>query len=178
MATQGQDIFQQRLARIHAGQFSRVPEPGVGDENKRAWATKKTVVSRSELDEAATGGHPLSFLWAFLVGILAHVLSQLAAFHFAGLPDPTMTADKRMAVDVLFAVGMVLSFPLFFDMPGKVNMLFKLLGVAASICLLHNLVHIFPGPFEAAFSWEWVRFITSVSEPQSLFFRGESFTLG
>ncbi|TNF20335.1 MAG: hypothetical protein EP318_11135 [Rhodobacteraceae bacterium] len=177
MANQGQAVFHARLQRINAGQFSRVPQPGVGDETKRAWATKRTRVSKSDLDETAGGTNPLACLWALVTGILAFGLSQLASFHFAGLPDPTMSADMRMGIDALFAVGMLLSFSLFFDIPGKMAMLFKLVGIFAAMSLMHNFVHLFPDVFRTAFSWEWVRFVQSGSEPVSILFRGESISV-
>lgn len=177
MANQGQAVFQARLARINSGQFSRVPQPGVSDGKKRTWATKRTAVGNPDLAQGASGSNPVTWFWALVTGIVAFGLSQLASFHFAGLPDPTMSADMRMVVDALFAVGMLLSFSLFFDVAGKAAMLFKLIGIFGSMCLMHNAVHVFPYIFEAAFSWEWVRFIQSGSEPVSILFRGESFTL-
>lgn len=177
MANQGQAVFHARLQRINAGQFSRVPKPGVADGDVRSWATRKTKVSKSDLDDGPTGPNPFACFWALATGMLAFGLSQLASFHLAGLPDPTMSADMRMVVDALFSVGMLLSFSLFFDIPGKMAMLFKLIGIFAAMSLMHNLVFLFPDAFVSAFSWEWVRFIQSGSEPVSILFRGESITV-
>lgn len=175
MANHGQDVFQQRLARIQAGKFSRVPQPGVAEENVRSWTTKHTKVN--DMEDVVRRGGPIVWLLGFVLGIVAFGLSQLISFHFAGLPDPSMTAEMRMLVDVLFALGALLSFSLLFDLPGRMQMLFKLMGIAVAMVTMHNAVYMAPDLFESAFSWEWVRFIKAVSEPNSILVAGETIKL-
>ncbi len=46
------------------------------------------------------------------------------------------------------------------------------------ICVMHNLVHTWPGAFEIAFSQEWVSEVIETTQPQSILFRGVSFVVG
>ena len=110
---------------------------------------------------------------AVLVGILAVLLVRVGRFHFMGTAMIGENADMTLAIET--GAALTLSFILFMLLPFK-GFQFKLAqfaGVVVMISMMHNAVHSAPGLFAAMFSPEWAAEVTAVTEPNSLFLRGE-----
>ncbi|WP_417526081.1 hypothetical protein [Marinovum sp.] len=175
ISTQGQASFHARIARINSGQVSCMPQPGVSDGTGTAWVSPAKVARLKGSRAPAARSHPLAMIWAFVLGALAYALSQAAGFHFLGLPDPSMTPDIRMALDGAGAMAVLAVLAVVFSAPTKLLVAVRLLGIAAAMGMMHNLVHLYPEVFEMAFSGKWVNTVRSTTEPMSILFRGESF---
>ncbi|MGY3436626.1 MULTISPECIES: hypothetical protein [unclassified Marinovum] len=178
MVRQGQATFNARVARINAGHVSCMPRPGVSDGSGGGWMAKGEA-SRIGQRRRVTRGKatPLAFVVSLVLGVLSYVLSQYAWFHLMGLPDTSMTSDIRMAVEAVAAVAVLLALSQVFSASSKLLVAVRLVGIALAMVTLHNLVHIYPDIFEMAVSRDWVNTIKSMSEPNSILFRGVSYTL-
>lgn len=110
---------------------------------------------------------------ALFVGILAVLLVRIGRFHFLGTAMIGENADMTLAIET--GAALALSFILFMALPFK-GFQFKIAqfaGVALMISMMHNAVHSAPGLFGVMFSPEWATEVTSVTEPNSLYLRGE-----
>lgn len=115
----------------------------------------------------------VGLLFALLVGVLAVLLVRIASFHLMGAAMISENADATLAIETGAAV--VLSFLLFLLLPfkGPQFNVAQFAGVILMISMMHNVVHSAPGVFGAIFSPEWAAEVTSVTEPNSLYLRGE-----
>lgn len=162
--------FQARLERMGAAQHVRPPEP------ERTPGTKvKRKEARPEWVEnvAYTG----SFVGAFFLGLLSILIARYVQFHMMGVPDPNGDADMQMMVDAGVAFMVVWFFRMLFDMKSHQHIVCKTAGLWVALCTMHNLVHLYPNVWATVFSQEWVNMTRAMSEPNSILFRGMSFTL-
>ncbi len=112
-------------------------------------------------------------VFAVLSGVLAVILVRIAMFHTTGQAMVSENADMTLAIETVAAL--ILSFILFLVLPFK-GVQYKFAqfgGVVLMISMMHNAVHSVPSIFSAMFSPEWTIEVTEVTEPNSLYLRGE-----
>lgn len=170
--------FSERLRRISAGGENTMGQIYVGPVDEEAVRKKGRRAAAGLPSIRGTVGIPASIVFAFLLGMLAVLITRYARYSMTGSTLTGEDADITMAIDagLALAIGFVLK--LLFRLTGKVQETAKTLGVFAMICAMHNLVHSWPGAFEIAFSPEWVTEVIETTEPNSILFRGESFVVG
>ncbi len=115
----------------------------------------------------------VGLLLALLVGILAVLVVRIASFHLTGTAMISENADMTLAVET--GAALVLSFLIFMLLPFK-GPQFKMVqfaGVLVMISMMHNAVHSAPSLFGALFSPEWATDVTTMTEPNSLYLRGQ-----
>lgn len=171
--------FNERLRRISAGGENTMGQIYVGPVDEIAARKKKSGRVAAGLPSLRqTVGYPASIVAAFLLGMLAVLITRYLRFSIAGSSITGEDADITMAIDagLALAIGFVLK--QIFRLSGKVHETSKTFGIFAMICVMHNLVHTWPGAFEIAFSPEWVTEVIETTEPNSILFRGVSFVVG
>ena len=171
--------FAKRLQRISAGGENTMGQIYVGpvDEEKvRKKKSKRAAAGLPSMRE--TVGYPASIVLAFFLGMLAVLITRYVRYAMAGSALTGEDADITMAIDagLALAIGFVLK--QMCRLSGKIQETAKTLGIFAMICVMHNLVHTWPGAFEIAFSPEWVSDVIETTQPQSILFRGVSFVVG
>ena len=117
---------------------------------------------------------PIGIGLAILVGMFSVIAVRIAFFHATGAAMIGDNPSMMMVIETVAA--MIASFLIFFALPFKgpqFNFL-QFLGVVIMISMMHNLVHKAPGIFGLAFSPEWTQAVTTVTEPNSFFVRGQS----
>lgn len=112
-------------------------------------------------------------IFAVLIGLLAVLLVRLGRFHIMGTAMIGENADMTLAIET--GAALILSLILFMLLPfkGFKYSLAQFGGVVLMISMMHNAVHSAPGLFGAMFSPEWATEVTEVTEPNSLYLRGE-----
>ena len=170
--------FSDRLQRIAAGGENTMGQIYVGsaEDSVRDKRGKGGVSALPTLRE--TIGYPMSIVGAFLIGMLAVFITRYVRYTVAGGTLTGEDADIMMAIDggLALAIGFVLK--QIFRFSGKAQETAKTVGIFVMICVMHNLVHMWPGAFEMAFSPEWVTDVIETTEPKTILFRGVSFVIG
>ncbi len=120
--------------------------------------------------------YPLSFVGAFLIGMVSVFIARFVRFHTTGggLTDELggelfLILDGAMALAIGFALRMA------FNIHGKEHVMAKTAGILALGTTMHNLVHMQPELWAAMFSPEWVEEVTYFTDPNTIIFRGYSF---
>lgn len=162
-----QAIFQQRLQRIGAGADNTIAGQG----------THRTPAKRAK---ARMGGlmQALSYPMAFALGIASIILAKYVMYHMNGLPDPQADMDIQMAIDFGIASAVLFAFGIAFSMTSKTHMSCKLAGMWVATLGMHNLVHLNPDLWTGLFARDWVQWVLTTTEPNTLLFRGLSIALG
>ncbi|MEL6169541.1 MAG: hypothetical protein AAFR35_12690 [Pseudomonadota bacterium] len=175
--------FEDRINRIRS-QRGHVPvEPMPADLQTATgeWEIPKSEAPRKEIDLVPgwkeNVRYPLGIVAAFVLGMLAVLLSRYVRFHLQGGtltgedPDITMMIDAGLAAGVAFALRIILKFE------DKEHIFAKTMGIAVMVVTMHNLVHWAPGLFSVLFSVDWVDDVVLFTDPNSILFRGMSFVL-
>ena len=180
MADGNKEAFQERIQRIQSGGPGTMGEILVGPPDEEALRnskkSKKGASARSTRRLSLT--YPVKIAALFLAGMAAVLVARLIRFHFMGGtlagddPDFALMLDGGIAIAVAFCVGMLLR------AKGSAFTTAKIVGIAAMIGCMHNLVHAAPGVFASVFSLEWVEEVVDMTEPNSILFRGNSIVLG
>lgn len=169
--------FAARIERIRADRRrgGQVIHIGMDDTIRVQGRNRAAPSARREV--AGNLLYPLGFVFAFLLGASAQIFGQYVRFQVMGLADAGLDPDMDMMV--AGGMGMAASFVLaqLFRLRTKDFGFAQVLGVFASVCAMHNLVHLRPDLFELAFSREWVAQMIAATEPMSIVFRGMTFTL-
>lgn len=111
--------------------------------------------------------------FALLIGLLAVVLVRVGRFHVMGTAMIGENADMTLAIETGAALTLSLAVFMLLPFKGFQYSLAQFGGVVLMISMMHNAVHTAPGLFGAMFSPEWATEVTEVTEPNSLYLRGE-----
>lgn len=140
--------------------------------------------------------YPANLVGMALLGMFAVFAVRYVRFHLLGGTlagndaDITMFIDAALAGVAAFIIysavgltmrdanraerGSMLSLSNLGDNPVKAALV---VGIAIMIGTMHNMVHSMPGLFGAVFSEEWTEDVITYSEPGSIYFRGNYFTV-
>ena len=175
MATmaQGHAEFAARIQRIEA-RGGGVAEIFSGDD-------RSSFVGRPKARKAKSGS-ALSFVLklpvALATGALSFVGAEYAVFAVGDLPEEFSNPDYVLAGQSVIALVLVFIARLFLSLTTKTHLLLSVLGIAAAMSLMHNLVHMAPGQFAGVFSQGWVDEIRATTQPNTLHFRNIDYPLG
>jgi hypothetical protein len=164
--------FQERLARINAGQGFTRDTVYVGQDLAFTYVPKGRRKNKGLGQAANNAGTALSVPFCIVIGFLSHVAERYADFVLNKNPDPNANIDVEMVkvAASAFMLSIVISFLL--GLRDRGLLVPKLLGVAAGMLFFHNFVHQWPEFFGQVFSPIWVAQVTTITEPNSMVFRG------
>jgi hypothetical protein len=169
--------FSARIARIESGVGSSKSTLYVGMDETYAVTYRRQGQQRagnSVADTVRNLGYPLIVMTAFLVGVASNAAARYVDFISNGLPGPTDNIDLQMAID--FAIALMVSsvLGLVFRIGIREFVMLRVIGIAAGVLGLHNVVHAYPQHFEPVFSAIWVSHIVTSTEMGSIVWRGVS----
>ena len=140
--------------------------------------------------------YPATLVGMAVLGMFAVFVVRYVRFHLMGGTLAGNDADITMIIDaglagvaafiIYSAVGLTMrdanraergsmfSLNNLGDNPVKAALV---VGIAIMIGTMHNMVHSAPGLFGALFSEEWTEDVVAFSEPGSIYFRGNYFTV-
>lgn len=116
-------------------------------------------------------------IFAFLIGLSAVVLARYVRYR---LEVDTLTgesADAMMLMDIGIGVAVGLLVKIVFRVKSLNYYSAMIAGVLLSVVLMHNLVHKSSDVFRTYFSPQWTEMIIENTKPNSVLFRGISYTM-
>ncbi len=170
--------FNERLQRIEAGQ-----QRNKGRMVLHVGEAELKVRTLDDLrlpgrDKAAPRGSALVFAVALVLGGLAYAVSAALRARFFPMPAPeALLADLPWATGLGFGLVMAALLGPLFGLRGRSNWAGLALGVVLASACLHNLAFWAPAQAELAFTSDWVNLHQAATEPGSLMFRAQLFTL-
>ena len=166
------DHFQQRLSRITDPRNTTWTDPETGMNVPRRMKKPPRPKTSGILGNL---GYPLSFVFSFLIGILAVFASRYVRWHMLGMSADGADADFLMLVDGGIAAGMgfLLQQLLWMRAPEYVGA--QVAGVFVMVCVMHNLMWWYPEEMSEVFGPDYVKSVMAYTEPDSILFRGVSF---
>lgn len=177
IADQRKSQFQDRLGRIAAGGPNTTAQyhagPAVIPINRKGTKADKVAEKRQQRGASL----PVSLISGLLIGTVAVLLARYARFQLNGGALVGPDADILMGVDIIVAVTFAILLRVVFRFQSKVHGAGKLIGVLATVVLMHNAVHIAPGLFERGFSVTWVDNVVSTTKPNSVLVAGVSIAI-
>lgn len=168
----GQVDFQDRIARLH-DKHGTGSAATVSTENVVQSVEKRSRNFQTSEDTLAGRlAYPLSFVMAFLFGVLSVFLGRFAFAHLGGpMQDGDATTlyiiDLALAGAVAFAINVVLK------SGEKEKVTVSMAGVFASVSLMHNLIWMYPDAAALVYGEAWVEDLMRRSMPSSIYFQGE-----
>lgn len=166
------DTFQQRLSRITDPRNTTWTDPETGMDIPRRMK-RPPRAKKSELLENL--GYPLSFLVSFLLGMVAVFASRYLRWHLLGMSGAEGDPDILMMIDGGLAAAMGFVLQSLFHMRAPEHVTAQFAGVLAMICGMHNLMWWYPEEMGLVFGPDYVKTVMTLTEPDSLLFRGVSF---
>ncbi len=168
-----QQEFAARLARINRGGLNTNNTLFVGlDQSYLMHKAPKALTRKAQPQARGDGFAPLTLIFALLLGVISQGGARWIRYQITGGADSGLSADMDMAVN--FGIGMAVALVLMFAFRLRSfdQSVATATGVAAMVCLFHNLVHWYPEEMALAFSPKWVNQQLAVTEPNSAEFRG------
>ena len=117
---------------------------------------------------------PLGIGLAILMGMAAVLIVRIGFYHATGSAMVSTNPNVTMAIESLTALFTSLLLFYIFPFRGAKYNFFQFIGVLVMVPMMHNLVHKVPSLFSLAFSPEWTQIVTTVTEPNSFYVRGQS----
>lgn len=171
---QQQEQFHARIARIKDPRNTAWKDPETGlvvPKHIRAGKAAKPAPKRGII------GTPVSLVLALFCGALAVLVSRYVRFQLLGGEPGEMSPDIALGLDVMMGLAAAFIFRELFRLQGKLQTMAQLAGIILMIGAMHNLVWIFPDAFASIFSPDWVVTVRDGTQPNSLVFRGQVFTM-
>jgi hypothetical protein len=171
--------FRNRLDRIRQGREGALPPEDCAAYDPATQPRKVVERQVSPLpDWRENIRYPALIVGAFVLGLVAVVMSRWVRFHMSGRAVEDAYSDLNMMIDggMAFAIGFVLR--MLFNVEGKEFIAAKTVGIFVMVSSMHNLVHAAPGAFTSAFSPEWVDAVVTTTDPSTVIFQGMTFEFG
>lgn len=173
MATiaQGKTEFSARLQRIE--------KRGAGvTETFNAQSPRSAVRRMRKVRGGAGRRLPIMKLpLALSVGALSYLAALYGTFLIGDLPPEFSNPDYILAGQAAMSLFVVFVARMFFGLTAKTHFVLSLVGLAAAMSLMHNLVHMAPEPWAELFSPGWVNEILTSTKPDTLHFRNIDYPL-
>ncbi len=177
IADQRKSQFQDRLGRIAAGGPNTTAQyhagPAVIPITRKGTKADKVAEKRQQRGASL----PVSLISGLLIGTVSVLLARYARFQLNGGALSGPDADILMGVDIIVAVTFAIFLRAIFRFQSRAHGAGKLIGVVATVLLMHNAVHIAPGLFERGFSVTWVDNVVSTTKPNSVLVAGVSIAI-
>jgi hypothetical protein len=172
--------FSARIARIESGSGSSKSTLYVGMDETYAVTYGQRGQNRAGQSSGGVFrslGSLMLLITAFVVGVAANVAARLVDFIYNGLPGPATNVDMQMGIDFAIALVVSLLLGLVLGIRLREFIMVRVIGIAAGMLALHNLVHFYPQYFAPAFPAPWVNHILSSTEAGTIIWRGVSIVI-
>ncbi|MEE9388386.1 MAG: hypothetical protein V3U96_07235 [Paracoccaceae bacterium] len=173
--------FQDRLKKVAAGGANTTTQMYAGvkesSQRRKRYETRTTLQDTSADQNRPGPGFLVSLVTGLLIGAGAVILARYVRFRLTGGTIIGPDADLLMAVDIVLAITAAIILRMVFRIKTKVHGISKLVGVVATVLLMHNAVHLVPGLFERIYSVQWVSQIITGTTPLSILVAGTSYDL-
>ncbi|MEM6482747.1 MAG: hypothetical protein AAF681_12940 [Pseudomonadota bacterium] len=168
----GQVDFQDRIARLNDKHGAAAVTTVSSENTVRAVEKRSRNFDTSEDTLAGRLAYPLSFVTAFLFGILSVFIGRFAFAHLGG-PMQDGDAMTLYIVDLALAGAMAFAINLALKSGEKEKVSVSMVGVFASVSLMHNLIWMYPDTAAVIYGQAWVDGLMGRSMPNSFYFQGE-----
>jgi hypothetical protein len=169
--------FAGRLSRIAAGQGSFKHTLFVGAEDVHQVSYRQRGQSSGRKSRFGKLRGLVLMPTALLVGV-AGVMAAKIAIHMAGLGVPTEEMiDVFMGAEFMLAMIMSTVLGLLLKLRIQDYLGLRVLAIVAAMVGLHNLVHMYPQPFQDFAPGGWGQAVLSGTQPNTLIVRGAVYTL-
>ena len=164
--------FDARLQRINAGTGHTKSAIFVGLDEVYRYTPRPQTRRKSAFGVLRNVAYPLSLVLAVSIGLVAGLLGLFARFHLGGDLGKDLSPAYELLVNTLtgFVIACCLTTLLRFR--GSEQLSLKLIGVVVALCTFHNLVHVYPDIFVAAFSQAWVQAVLHNNPAHSIVILG------
>lgn len=154
-----QKKFAARLERIatHTGHTNATLHIGGADQLPQA-ALKRAVLGKAR--PRAKANSPLAAPLALISGALSWVWAQWSL--------PVLLQSTDLWMSLLAAGAVMLLLRLVLGLTGPLTLAAQVAGLALAIVGLHNAVHLWPAPFAALFTPDWVQQVLASTQPMTL----------
>lgn len=169
--------FDARLRRISAGTGHTKSTIFVGLDESYRYVPRPQVRRKRADSEPGAAGYLLSLILALLLGLVAALLELSARYHLGG--DFGRDLSPAYDLGANLGLGLILGCVLtqILRLRGAEHVVLQFIGVALMLCTYHNLVHLAPDAFAAAFAPGWVELVVSQSEANSIIIAGMTFPI-
>ncbi|MFM2391721.1 MAG: hypothetical protein RLZZ437_3276 [Pseudomonadota bacterium] len=167
--------FAGRLSRIEAGQGSFKSTLLVGPEDMHQVTYRQRGQKSKQKSRFGALGRLVTAGTAVALAVLADMGAQIG-IHMANLGAPTPeTLDVFLAVQ--FAVAMIMSTLLGMVFSLRIHdfMVLRMAAILGSMFALHNLVHMYPEPFQQFAPGGWAQMVLSTTASDTLIVRGVTY---
>ncbi len=167
-------VFRNRLRRINRGQGHTFGQIVCGIEETTAPGGALHMAAASVRKGASLLSRllaiPLGIAAAMAIGAMATVIARIGVFHLAALAETGL--GQRMALTAYIGPAVLLALTGCFVLRYRCNyhMASAAMGVYLMAGAMHNLVHVTPDLWSAAFSQDWVDQIIASTERNSFAF--------
>lgn len=169
--------FSNRLSRIEAGQGSFKHMLFVGAEDIHQVSYRQRGQSSGRKSRFGKLRGLVLMPAALLVGV-AGVMGAKIAIHMAGLGAPTEDMiDVFMGAEFMLAMILSTVLGLLLKLRMQDYLGLRVLAIVAAMVGLHNLVHMYPQPFQAFVPGGWGQSVLSGTQANTLIVRGTVYTL-
>jgi len=172
--------FNERLARIEAHQRQCKGKVTLHIGEREVQVRSGSPIW--EMKPQSRGGalvrnvlYPVSFVGAFVLGVISVVVSSAVRFHFAAVPTAEQlnaAGDSQMILGGIIAMIASMGFAMLFRLNSRVLTPAQSAGVLAGVSTLHNLAFWVPDLATQLFTPDWVALQQQIAMPDSLIFRG------
>jgi hypothetical protein len=165
------DSFNARVQRIQNPRNTFYVDPETGMKVPKR-VSKKLIKRSSKMAQCKPG--MMSLMMGVILGGLCLMVARFASQEIIGSPvadDLTLGLELAAASIIAFIVGGFVSQKSFRHMVAQVA------GAAFMAVAMHNLIWMFPDEFAMVYSQSYVDQIRAVTTPNSLYLRGETYTI-
>jgi len=154
-----QKVFAARLERIavHAGHTNATLHIG-GSEQLPQAALKRAMLGKAR--PRAKASSALATPLALVSGAVSWVWAQWSL--------PVLLQSTDFWLSLVAAVAVMLLLRLVVGLKGPLMLAAQVIGLALAIVGLHNAVHLWPEPFAALFTPDWVQQVLASTQPMTL----------
>lgn len=149
------------------------------DEKGRAKVTKAPTMSGRKARSLfrALMVSPFVMAFAILFGAFTVVAVRYGRLFWDGGALTGSGAGQAMLMDAGIALAVIIVLRLLLRARSRLMLAGQLVGVAAGVLAMHNLVHVAPQVWTAAFPPAWVDDILANTQPHSILIKGVSYVL-
>lgn len=169
--------FTNRLSRIEAGQgsFKHMLFVGAEDVHQVTYRQRGQSSGRKSRFARLRG---VVMIPAAIALAVAGVLAAKIGFHMAGLGAPTdQTIDVFLGTEFMVAMILSTALGLLFKLRMQDYIGLRMLTIVCAMVGVHNLVHLYPQPFQDFAPGGWGQAVLSGTQANTLIFRGETYAL-
>jgi hypothetical protein len=168
--------FDARIARIKSGKASSKSTLYVGlDEVYHISypGRAKTTAAAASINSAI---YPVLVVLALLAGALSCAIAAWVRFQAMGYSVGPGDVNTEMAIQIGSALAAAVALNLVLQFRARALRVAMAVGAVCSTFVFHNAVHIYPQAFATVFSPDWVEVVMDTTKPNSVLFRGRSYT--